>query len=145
MAVEARAEVRIAATGEEVWAVVMDFEAYPEWSKIHRAAAILEHDEHGWPHLVRATTKIAGIKETQTVRYTWYDDSATWELVEGTIQRAQDGTIVVHDNGDGTTDVEVSGAVDLIIPVPGRIIAMGQKMVLNVVQKGLKQRVESLV
>lgn len=140
---EARTEVDIDATPDQVWDVIVDLEGYPSWSKIHKSVTVLSrHEDGGWPELAELTTKIAGIKETQTIRYTWYDDRVTWELVKGGIQRAQVGEAVVSDNGDGTTKVVMTGGVDLIIPVPSKVVQLGQKAVINVATKGLKQAVE---
>ncbi len=55
-----------------------------------------------------------------------------------------DGTYLLQDLGDGSTEVTYRLALDLAIPLIGMIKRKGEKMIIDAALKGLKQQAESL-
>ena len=55
-----------------------------------------------------------------------------------------DGTYLLRDLGDGTTEVTYRLALDVSIPLIGMIKRKGEKIIIDTALKGLKKRVESL-
>ena len=85
------------------------------------------------------------IKDAYTLAYDWNgDESVTWSLVEGKMLKAMDGSYVLVDLGDGTTEVTYRLAVDVSIPMIGMLKRKAEKVIIDTALKGLKKRVESL-
>ena len=142
--VEASAEVHIDATPETIWDLLVDFENYPSWSKIHKKVRIESVNDEGWPERVWMQMSIVGIKDEQVIDHFWTEDSVSWQLATPTkVQRAQRGTYSVAPNGTGS-HCRLEGAIDLIIPIPSMVIRQGQKLVLGIATKGVKAEAEKL-
>ena len=139
--VHASAEIDIEATPEPVWDVLTDLEAFPTWSKIHKDVRIESHNDEGWPERVWMKMSVVGIHDEQVVDHHWTDDSVSWELVSGGVQRAQRGTYTITPTETGCR-AELEGMVDLVIPLPKLVIKQGQKLVMSIATKGIKAEAE---
>jgi hypothetical protein len=82
--------------------------------------------------------------------YVWSADGLTvaWELVEGQLQKAQQGSYVLEPLDSAAaasaTKVTYSLEVDLAIPLIGMIKCRAEKVIMDTALKGLKRRVEAL-
>jgi hypothetical protein len=65
----------------------------------------------------------------------------SWTLVQGQMQKRQDGSYTLRDLG-GATEVTYSITIDLTIPMLGLIKRKAEKVILDTALKELKKRVE---
>jgi ribosome-associated toxin RatA of RatAB toxin-antitoxin module len=146
MADATTSSIDIAAAPEQVMAVIADFAAYPEWADQVKSVEIVEPGSGDRPRRVRFTMDAGPIKDSYTLDYTWAGDdrSVSWTLVKGQMQRAQDGSYALAE-GEGTTTVTYSLAVDLNIPMIGMLRRKAEKVIIDTALKGLKRRVESTI
>jgi hypothetical protein len=86
----------------------------------------------------------AGVfKDTYELEYTWSgDESVSWTLVAGEMQKSQEGQYTLTPDGDGTT-VTYELTVDLAIPMLGMLKRKAEKVIMDTALKELKKRVES--
>ncbi len=144
MADATTSSITIAARPERVMAVIADFDAYPQWAEQVKTVEILGSDTAGRAEQVRFTMDAGPFKDSYTLDYRWAPDgrSVSWTLVKGQIQKAQDGSYALSDDGKATT-VTYSLAVDLNIPMIGMLRRKAEKVIIDTALKGLKRRVES--
>ncbi len=141
MADQTSASIDIAAPPEEVLAVIADFENYPAWVDSLKSAEVLTEYEDGWPAEVRMVLDHALVKDTYVLSYDWTEDEVTWQLVEGTLLKAMDGSYALQPTGNGTR-VTYTLAVDVTMPMIGMFKRKAEKTIIDGALKGLKQRVE---
>jgi len=138
----------VEAPAADVMDVIADFEAYPSWATGVRAAEVRSTVPEPEPGAGRArevffALDVSPVKDEYTLAYTWDGDrEVTWTLVEGKMLRALDGAYVLRDLGGGRTEVTYRLALDVSIPMIGLIKRKGEKILIEVALKGLKQRVE---
>jgi ribosome-associated toxin RatA of RatAB toxin-antitoxin module len=145
MAEQTSSSIVIDAPPAAVMDVIADFPAYPLWAKGVKEATVTAEQQDGRAAEVFFALDVSPIKDEYTLAYTWNGDSdVSWTLVEGKMLRALDGEYVLHDLGDGSTDVTYRLALDVSIPLIGMIKRKGEKILIDTALKGLKQRVESL-
>jgi ribosome-associated toxin RatA of RatAB toxin-antitoxin module len=145
MADQTESSIAIAAPAQAVMAVIADLEAYPEWNDEVKEVEVLSvfDDEDERPAEVRFVLDAGAIKDEYTLEYEWDDDAEVrWSLVSGQLLTMMDGTYLLVDNGDGTTDVTYRLAVDVKIPMIGMIKRKAEKVIIDRALKGLKKRVE---
>ena len=140
MAVSESRQVVIEATPDEIMDVLLDLESLPEWSSVHREVEVLERDDDGHPARSRQVVTVAGVSDEQVVAYTVLEDGVSWSLVSANQQRAQTGRYTLTADGDATR-VHFELTVDLAVQLPGFVIKMGAKGLLDTATKGLRQRV----
>jgi ribosome-associated toxin RatA of RatAB toxin-antitoxin module len=137
----------IAAPPERVAAVISDFARYPEWVSATKAVDILEEYEDGYASQVRFVLDAGVVADEYTLSYEYAEDISRieWHLVEPSkMQRAQDGSYDIGDNGDGTSTVTYTLSVDLAIGMLGMFKRKAEKMIMDAALSDLKKRVESL-
>jgi len=86
------------------------------------------------------------VADEYTLEYEYADDISRieWHLVSPSkMQKAQVGSYDIEDNGDGTSTVTYSLAVDLSIAMMGMFKRKAEKMIMDTALKELKRRVES--
>ena len=93
-----------------------------------------------------AFTLDAGIVRDQyELSYVWTDNlRVEWQLREGQMMRAQEGSYELQADGEGHTHVTYSLTVDLIIPMLGLLKRKAERVVMDTALKQLKKRVEGL-
>lgn len=132
----------IAASPEEVRAVLVDFERYPEWAIDLKAVEILERDAQGQPLTVRYRAAGMGRSTYYTLRYDLTDPSkVAWKLTDGDITRKLDGHYALRPAGGGTA-VDYELEVELIVPLPGFVKRRTQSRIMHTALGELKARVE---
>lgn len=135
----------IEAPAAEIMAVVADFAAYPEWAEAVKETEVLESEASGRAVKVRFVLDAGVVKDTYVNVYEWADDglSVSWTLVEGQVQKAQQGSYRLRPESEQRTEVTYSLAVDLAIPMIGLFKRKAEKMIMDTALKELKRRVES--
>ena len=144
MADQTTSSITIDASPADVMAVIADFEAYPEWTGAVKEVQVLRSYPEGRAEQVHFVLDAGAIKDDYTLEYTWDDDrQVTWNLVEGQMQKRQEGSYTLVEK-DGVTEVTYAITIDLAIPMLGMIKRKAEKVILDTALKELKKRVESL-
>ncbi|SFS67755.1 SRPBCC family protein [Saccharopolyspora flava] len=137
--------IEIEAPAARIMAVIADFPAYPEWAEAVKETEVLSEDSAGNAERVRFVLDAGVVKDTYTNVYDWAADglSVSWELTEGQVQKAQQGSYTLKPLGDERTEVTYSLAVTLAIPMIGMFRRKAEKMIMDTALKELKRRVEA--
>jgi len=145
MAEQTTSSIVIDASPAEVMEVIADFPAYPTWAKGVTVADVTETFPDGRARKVFFKIDVSPIKDEYTLEYTWHgDDQVDWWLVQGKMLTALDGSYVLSDLGNGSTEVAYRLSLDVSIPLIGMLKRKGEKILIDTALKGLKKRVESL-
>lgn len=141
---QASDSVVINASPDAIMAVILDLEAYPEWSDDIKKVEVLSRDDRERPLEVAFDVDARVARVEYTLRYDHaMDNGVTWSLMEGEVLDQLDGSYVLAPQGD-TTEVTYALEVDIAMPVPGFLKKRAAKTILDTGLKGLKRRVESL-
>jgi ribosome-associated toxin RatA of RatAB toxin-antitoxin module len=140
MAVSDSREVSVAASPEEILAVIADVESTPDWSPQYQSAEILEAHDDGRPRRVKMKVKSAGISDELVVEYTWTDTTASWTLVSAGQLKAQEGKYTLTPDGDQTR-VRFDLTADPSVPIPGFILKRALKGAMETATDGLGKQV----
>ena len=134
----------VAGTIERCFAVLNDFEAYPQWAGAVKRAEVLGRLPDGRAELVHYQLDAGPIKDEYTLRYDWSAVPAVlrWELVEGQMLRTLVGSYALAEGQGGHTDVTYHLALDVKIPLLGMIKRKAEKVIIDTALKELKKRVE---
>jgi carbon monoxide dehydrogenase subunit G len=136
----------IAAPPAAVAEVVCDFARYPEWADAVRAVEVVEEYEDGYASQVRFVLDAGPLADEYTLRYEYAEDLSRieWQLVAPSkMQKHQDGSYDIADNGDGTSTVTYTLAVELSIAMLGMFKRKAEKMIMDTALRSLKHRVEA--
>jgi hypothetical protein len=136
----------IAAPPARVAEVICAFERYPEWVTAAKEVEVLEEYEDGYASQVRFSLDAGVVTDEYTLEYAYAEDISRieWHLVEPSrMQKAQDGSYDIVDNGDGTSTVTYTLAVELAIGMLGMFKRKAEKMIMDTALTELKRRVES--
>jgi uncharacterized membrane protein len=137
----------IAAPPDRVAAVICDFERYPEWVSATPSVEVLEEYEDGYASRVRFVLDAVVFSDEYTLVYEYAEDISRieWHLAEpSNMQKAQDGSYDIVDNGDSTATVTYTLSVDLAIGMLGMFKRKAEKVIMDTALNELKRRVESL-
>jgi ribosome-associated toxin RatA of RatAB toxin-antitoxin module len=134
------ASIDIAATPAEIMTVIADFEHYPEWVDSMRSAEVLTTAD-GRAETVRMVLDHNLVKDDYVLAYDWQPTGVSWQLVEGTLLKAMDGSYELTPNGAGTT-VTYRLSVDVNLPMIGLFKRKAEKTIIDGALKNLKKRVE---
>jgi uncharacterized membrane protein len=142
MADQSTQSIVIDAPAADVMAVIADFPAYPQWVAAARTVEVLETGQDGRARRVHFVIEQAAVKDDYVLEYTWDGDTrVSWTLVQGQMQKSQDGSYVLRPVGAGT-EVTYAITIDLAIPMLGLIKRRAEKVILDTALKELKKRVE---
>ncbi len=122
--------------------VIADFSTYSEWAGVKDVEVLSEHAD-GRAEKVRLTIDAGIVKDTYVLEYEWDATGVSWNLVEGSLQKSQEGSYRLSPEGDGTK-VDYRLSVELTMPMLGFFKRKGEKVIVDTALKGLKKRVESL-
>ena len=143
MAEQSTQSIVIEAPPAEVMAVIADFPAYPEWVSAAKKVEVVEAGEDGRGRRVHFVLDAGAVKDDYVLDYTWDGDRrVTWTLVQGQMQKRQDGSYTLVET-DGRTEVTYAITIDLTIPMLGMIKRKAEKVILDTALKELKKRVEA--
>ena len=139
---QASATVIIEASMAEVFAAVRDVSSQAEWVREVSSVELLEEYEDGTPATARFAVKSPIGDDHYTLEYEHGDDEMTWRLVDGGMQKAQNGSYRLVAVSPSETEVTFSLTIDHSIAAPGFI---RKKIFGGLVQNtlaGLKKYVE---
>jgi carbon monoxide dehydrogenase subunit G len=137
--------ITIDADPADVMAVIADFANYPEWTGSVKTAEVLAVGPDGRATRVAFTLDAGIVRDQYELSYVWTDDRRVdWELREGQMMRAQEGSYELQGDGEGHTHVTYSLTVELVIPMLGLLKRKAERVVMDTALKELKKRVESL-
>jgi ribosome-associated toxin RatA of RatAB toxin-antitoxin module len=143
MADQSTQSIVVDAPAAEVMAVIADFAAYPTWVAAAKRVEVVETGPDGRASRVHFVLDAGAIKDDYVLAYTWDDDRRVdWTLVQGQMQKRQDGSYSLAESG-GVTTVTYSITIDLSIPMLGLIKRKAEKVILDTALKELKKRVEA--
>ncbi len=137
-------EIDIDAPPQRVLDVLCEFEAYPTWARSMKEARVLEREADGRAAKVEFHVTPGLLPEMRYVlRYTYTDDSISWDYVEGDLKDIR-GSYTVSDR-DGSTHVTYHLAIDPgRLPLPGFVKARAAREITRIALQELKRRVESV-
>ena len=142
MADQSTQSITIDAPAADVMTVIADFPAYPQWVAAAKDVEVLENGADGRATRVHFVLDAGAVKDDYVLAYTWDGDRrVSWTLVQGQMQKRQDGSYTLVDR-DGRTEVTYSITIDLTIPMLGMIKRKAEKVILDTALKELKKRVE---
>jgi uncharacterized membrane protein len=143
MADQSTQSIVVDAPAAEVMAVIADFPAYPTWVSAAKRVEVVQTGPDGRASRVHFVLDAGAVKDDYVLDYTWDGDRRVdWTLVQGQMQKRQDGSYELTESGGGTT-VTYSIAIDLSIPMLGLIKRKAEKVILDTALKELKKRVEA--
>jgi ribosome-associated toxin RatA of RatAB toxin-antitoxin module len=134
------ASIDIAAKPDAVMAVIADFEHYPDWVDSMKSAEVLT-SVAGKAKTVRMVLDHTLVKDNYVLAYEWKPQAVSWQLIEGNLLKAMDGSYVLKANGAKTT-VTYTLAVGINMPMIGMFKRKAEKTIIDSALKGLKKRVE---
>jgi hypothetical protein len=137
----------IAAPPDRIAAVICDFPRYPEWVSAAKTVEVVEEYEDGYASQVRFVIDAGVAADEYTLKYEYAEDISRieWHLVAPSkMQRVQDGSYDIVGNGDGSSTVTYTLAVELTVGMLGMFKRKAEKMIMDTALKELKRRVESL-
>ena len=147
MAESSSQSIVISADPARIAEVICDYASYPTWAQAIKAAEVLEEYEDGYPATVRFIIDAGVVQDEYTLHYDYAEDISRieWHLVEPSkMQKAQDGSYDIADNGDGSSTVTYTLSVELAIGMLGMFKRKAEKMIMDAALTELKRRVESL-
>lgn len=135
--------IEIDAPPEDIFAVAIKIEKYPEWASGVSKVEVLERDEEGRPH--RAAFELEGFVKKisyeltysyeEPTRMTWVaDPNADLEMLEGSYS---------FTPRDDATEVVYVLRVKPNFPIPGFIRRQAEKQIVSTALRGLRQQVEA--
>jgi Polyketide cyclase / dehydrase and lipid transport len=144
MAEQSTQSIVIAAEPAAIMAVIADFDNYPVWTGSVKKAEVLAAGPGGRAERVAFTLDAGLVRDQYELSYVWGgDERVDWELVQGQMMRAQNGSYVLTPQGKGTL-VTYTLSVDLAIPMLGLLKRKAERIVMDTALKELKKRVESV-
>jgi len=136
----------IEAPPDQVAVVICDFPRYPEWTEAIKSVTVLEEYEDGYASQVRFVLDTGVLADEYTLAYEYAEDISRieWHLVAPSkMQKVQTGSYDIADNGDGTSTVTYTLAVELSLATLGMFRRKAEKAIMDAALKQLKRRVES--
>lgn len=131
------------ATPEQCFAVVTDFERYPDWAADIKQVRVDETDAEG--RAVKVTFRAAafGRSTTYTLEYDYSGapHRLSWVEISGDITNRLDGTYEFAAIGDDT-EVTYHLDVELRVPIPGFVKRRAESRITTLALRELKARVE---
>ena len=143
MADQSTQSITVVAPPADVMAVIADFPSYPEWVAAAKQVDVLETGPDGRARRVHFVLDAGAVKDDYVLHYTWDGDRrVSWQLVQGQMQKRQEGSYTLVETAPGSTEVTYAIAIDLSIPMLGMIKRKAEKVILDTALKELKKRVE---
>jgi len=147
MADSSTQSIVIAAPPPRVAAVICDFPRYPEWTDAVKRVEVVQEYEDGYASQVRFVLDAAVMTDEYILEYEYAEDISRiqWRLVAPSrMQKTQNGSYDIDDNGDGTSTVTYTLEVELSVGMLGMFRRKAEKMIMDAALKHLKRRVEAL-
>jgi len=130
----------------EVVEVICEFARYPEWVSAFKQVEVLEEYEDGYPSQVKFVIDASAVSDDYTLSYEYAEDLSRieWHLVAPSkMQKSHDGSYDIIDNGDGTSTVTYTLAIELGIGMLGMFKRKAERVIMDTALTELKKQVES--
>lgn len=143
MAESVKDSIDIKASAEAIFEVAADYENYPLWQDQVKKAEITETDDDGYGTAVyyEVDALVKKVGYTLVYDYSGWPKYFTWKLRDGDI-KSLNGKYTFEEF-DETTEVTYELSVDPGFKVPAMLRRRGEKQIVSMALKGLKQRVEA--
>lgn len=137
----------IDATPEQCFAVVIDFERYPDWATDVKQVTVERRDDDGRGGDVLFRAAAMGRSTTYTLRYFYGSNPlrVAWRLIEGDLTRKLDGEYEFVTAEGGGTEVTYHLEADLAVPMPGFVKRRAESRIIRTALEDLRRRVEATV
>jgi ribosome-associated toxin RatA of RatAB toxin-antitoxin module len=141
---QATQQMIIRATPADCFAVVTDFERYPEWAADIKQVSILEQDENGLATKVAFRVAAFGRSTSLALAYDYRDAPRrlSWVQDHGDLTSRYEGSYDFEPSGDDT-EVIYHLYVELRVPLPGFIKRRAEGRIMGTALRELKSRVEA--
>ncbi len=135
----------IGGTPEHCFAVLTDFESYPQWAADIKAVDVAQRDEQGRATRVTFRAAAFGRSTSYTLLYDYSGapGELTWVQVDGDLTRRLDGTYILEPAGEGATEIRYDLVVELKVPLPGFVKRRAEGRITGTALRELKARVEA--
>ena len=139
---KARQEAVIAASAQECFDAIADFESYPDWQEAVQECEVLTRDADGRARRVRTTIDAKVRRVSYTLEYSYDEPRAvSWDFVEGDPKDVE-GEFRFEETGDGTTLASYALRLDAGVWIPGPLAKVLNDQVMKRAVEDLKRRVE---
>ena len=145
MADQSEQSIVVNAEPAAIMAVIADFASYPQWAGSVKSCEVTEAAaDDGRARRVAFTIDAGVFRDKYELEYEWDDDARVdWTLVQGQMQKSQQGSYRLEP-GDAGTTVTYQLAVELTMPMLGMLKRKAERLIMDTALKELKKRVESL-
>ena len=135
----------IAASTEDCYAVLTDFEHYSNWAADVKAVHVNSTDDQGRASVVTFRAAAFGRSTSYTLRYDYEGapSALAWVQVDGDLTGQLDGRYQLSPSEGGGTDIEYRLVVDLKVPLPGFVKRRAEGRIMVTALKDLKSFVEA--
>ncbi len=141
-------QVLVSASPADCFAVILDFESYPQWAPDIKEARVLRRDDSGAGGLVAYRAAAMGRSVTYTLKYFYGTNPlrVAWRLTEGDQVRHIDGEYELVSAGeDGTkTLITYSLSAELAVAIPGFVKRRAKSRIMQTALDQLRRRIESV-
>ena len=136
--------VSIAASADDVRAVLFDIANFPTWSTSFKSVTVLASNGDGKPTQVKLSVDAGALKDKPTLNFDWsaYPDRVDYSLEDADLLTDMTGAYIVKDNGD-ETEVTIELTVALSMPVPEMMRTKAEKATIDLTLKQLKEKLEN--
>ena len=136
--------VSIAASADDVRAVLFDIANFPTWSTSFKSVTVLASNGEGRPTQVKLSVDAGALKDKPTLNFDWsaYPDRVDYSLEDADLLTDMTGSYIVKDNGD-ETEVTFELTVALSMPVPEMMRTKAEKATIDLTLKQLKEKLEN--
>lgn len=136
--------VEVAAGPGLIVAIVVDYEAYPQWNEEIAAVEILERLPDGRPIKVRMRVELTGMSSTNIIEIAYLNEAqVATRVVESDIFAKQEQTFSIVPMGP-TCLLTVDMDVEAKLPIPAPMVKKLANQVLEHLADNLKARAEEL-
>ena len=136
--------VNIAASADDVRAVLFDIANFPTWSTSFKSVTVLASNGEGRPTQAKLSVDAGALKDKPTLNFDWsaYPDRVDYSLEDADLLTDMSGAYIVKDNGD-ETEVTFELTVALSMPVPEMMRTKAEKSTIDLALKQLKEKLEN--
>lgn len=113
-----RVSATIQAPVERVMELVADLEDTDRWANEAQSADVRERDEAGRPSTIVVTLGAIGFTTQATYAVAYTPTSVTLTCTEASLIKESTIVYEAHDQGDGSTRLEMSTTMAVTVPVP---------------------------
>ena len=136
--------VSIAASADDVRAVLFDIANFPTWSTSFKSVTVLASNGEGRPTQAKLSVDAGALKDKPTLNFDWsaYPDRVDYSFEDADLLTDMTGAYIVKDNGD-ETEVTFELTVALSMPVPEMMRTKAEKSTIDLALKQLKEKLEN--